>query len=72
MEWNSRFKRHHIERNEVRWFDTICACHFAVKSCCTFVDFVSLAHKSSKGRGQLCMYTTSGLNGIGKGYQGSR
>ena len=28
---NSRFKRHHIERKEVRGFEAICACHFAVK-----------------------------------------
>ena len=31
--WNghSRFKRHHIERKEVRGFEAICACHFTVK-----------------------------------------
>ena len=28
---NSRFKRHHIERKEVRGFEAICACNFAVK-----------------------------------------
>ena len=28
---NSRFKRHHIERKEVRGFEAICAYHFAVK-----------------------------------------
>ena len=45
---NSRFKRHHIERKEVRRFDAICACHFAVKCLKYTIKFLRSEREDGK------------------------